>query len=320
MFVTSNLNNTAGVITASGNGTGVFVSNGRNIVICGTRMNAVNIGNRTLCDFTGSAPIEWCKQQWTKFVILPNNPQSIFMEVAKRILIFIPLVVTTLSAALIHPFICCGQSTTIPSPTIAPVIGSGVVNTQRVELGNQQISSIIFSSVGELIVTKGETCSLTTQADDNIIPLLHHQLSESTLTLKTQKDVSFQTSSPIQYHLTIPHSISQITLHGAGKILLDEVNQKEFACTINGSGDVQIKEGITNQQEITINGSGNYLADALKSEDIRININGSGDGTVWATGKLSVRIRGSGDCHYRGHPTINKQISGSGSVTPMVLS
>lgn len=210
------------------------------------------------------------------------------------------------------------QNTTITGSIIPTVIGSGVETSQRVEFGDQQIASIVFRSPGKLTVTSGETCSLTTQADDNIIPLLNHRLVEGALTLDQQHNVFLQTRSPIQYHLTMPHhSVSRVTLDGEGDILLNAVAENKFSCTINGSGNVTVLGGTTKHQTITINGSGNYQAGPLRSEAVNININGDGDVTVWAAKTLSVKINGSGDCRYHGQPTLSQQIFGSGSITPV---
>lgn len=53
---------------------------------------------------------------------------------------------------------------------------------------------------------------------------------------------------------------------------------------------------------VAINGSGDVKLQQLESEECFASIAGSGSISCYASGKLTVRVAGSGDIAYRGNP------------------
>jgi hypothetical protein len=103
--------------------------------------------------------------------------------------------------------------------------------------------------------------------------------------------------------------ISQI---GSGEIDF-AVETDDLFVTQLGSGYIYV-EGNTQTFDASIAGSGWLRSFNLESEfsDIRIEASGSAEVNVFTD--LDVFINGSGDLYYKGHPSINAVITGSGSV------
>ncbi len=143
-----------------------------------------------------------------------------------------------------------------------------------------------------------------------------------------------------------------IAIFGSGDVSLD-LDYKNLNTQINGSGDVRIS-GINGDLMLTVMGSGDFQADNLRLDNCTIKIMGSGDvklagraatvkvesmasGDVnlnnltaeevevknfgsgdiitTVTGRLKVKLMGSGDLTYRGDPDkVDVSTLGSGSV------
>lgn len=255
-------------------------------------------------------PTMWCDKQWKN---LKSDCKGL-SDIVKRILIFIPLVFASLFAYPLS-LICCTRITTtsINSPHIATIHGSGILATQKQDLKPYQITEVDLQSQGNLFIKKGNENSLTLNTDDNIIDQLESRVEGSKLILTT-KPGSFQFQHLPTYTLIIPSDVSFLSVSGSGDITMDELTADEFSCKISGSGKINILEGIVNHQKVVISGSGEYIAPNLLGINSHIDISGSGSAVVQAKEGLKVNIRGSGECVYFGNPQITKHISGSGSI------
>jgi hypothetical protein len=193
-------------------------------------------------------------------------------------------------------------------------------------------SEVSLRGSGELMISQGNTESLTVEADDNILPKITTVVEGNKLSIGVERGVSISPSRTIRYALTVRDLSNvelsgsgtiragavrgddfQIKLSGSGEIRIDGLSASSVRSQISGSGDIEIR-GKVIQQEVRISGSGDYIASELQSESTSVTTSGSGDAKVWAEKDLSVRISGSGDVDYQGNPSVNKHVSGSGNV------
>jgi hypothetical protein len=82
---------------------------------------------------------------------------------------------------------------------------------------------------------------------------------------------------------------------------------------LSGSGQVELM-GNAVMASYTLNSSGKIDALELRAEDVEASNTGSGNIWLFATEFLKVVITGSGDVIYRGEPTLNYNITGSGRL------
>ncbi|MBO3700011.1 head GIN domain-containing protein [Roseivirga sp. E12] len=104
----------------------------------------------------------------------------------------------------------------------------------------------------------------------------------------------------------------RVSVSGSGDIEL-ELDAKDVDSRISGSGNIELS-GSAQYAKLNISGSGKYLAEEMKVDDYEISISGSGRGSINAQEKLDVRISGSGSVYYRGRPSVNSSVAGSGKV------
>ena len=105
-------------------------------------------------------------------------------------------------------------------------------------------------------------------------------------------------------------------VEGSGEILFDDLRADSVDVEIEGSGDITLK-GAAAVFEVEIEGSGDLNGSDLVVEKVDATIEGAGDIRVHATTFLRAVIEGSGSIFYKGNPTVEESVSGSGRVERM---
>jgi hypothetical protein len=218
-------------------------------------------------------------------------------------------------------------------PFINIVRGSGNLTTESRQVSG--FNAVRLDGAGKLVVTQGETESLTIEAEDNIISDLESTVQGNMLVLGFQDNFWRKTIIPtraITYTLTVK-DLNKITFNGAGDLEMDELDTDSVAITINGAGQASINNliadsvtvqisgtgnvqlaGEVNQSRVNIDGAGNVQAGDLKSANTMVIVNGVGNGTIWATQSLDVTINGGGTLGYYGAPNLTQNINGAGNI------
>lgn len=207
--------------------------------------------------------------------------------------------------------------------------GSGkVINETRQASGFNQID---LNGAGELIITQGNTESLTIQADDNLMPYIKTNVNNDKLTINFNNSLPLPSQS-VKIYLTVKN-ISTITTSGSGKIYSNNLKANDLTININGAGESNLNNlnantlkivisgagkmtlsGNVNEQNINISGAGEYNAANLSSKITSLSINGAGRGTVRVSDVLNAMINGGGDIKYIGNPKVVQQINGAGDI------
>jgi hypothetical protein len=211
------------------------------------------------------------------------------------------------------------------------VNGSGVSRTESRNLAT--FDRVRLDGAADVTVTIGGQTSVTVTGDDNILPLVETTVSDGRLIVGSRE--SYRAKTPVKVAVTVP-SLAGLELNGSGRGTVDgTLTGKQFKAAIHGSGDLRIEQVKLERLDVSIAGSGDVsaagTADAVQvsisgSGDVRladvaarsavVDVGGSGGATVQASDTLRVRISGSGDVRYRGRPTIESSVAGSGQVAP----
>jgi hypothetical protein len=139
--------------------------------------------------------------------------------------------------------------------------------------------------------------------------------SKVTITMPTLNAVYTSGSADINVNGTFAVANTfAATTRGSGDIVLNAITAIDFNIIVVGSGDVSVTNSTTKNTNINIDGSGDVNAFGLQADNATVEVRGSGDAEVSAAILLNAIIRGSSDIYYRGNPTVNKTITGSGSV------
>lgn len=209
------------------------------------------------------------------------------------------------------------------------VRGSGdLVTESRSVRGFDRVTA---TTSGELIITQGETESLTVETDDNIIDDIITEVEGGTLTLKGRPGTS-HSPTRLTYNLAVrdlagvkvtgsvdvsADSFStdqlEISVSGSGDVRIGSLTAQSLQLRISGSGDVELA-GQVARQTVALSGSGKYEGADLASTDTELVLTGSGNAVVWVTGWLTGRISGSGSASYYGEPDVDMSDTGTGSL------
>lgn len=171
------------------------------------------------------------------------------------------------------------------------ITGTGPVVTQNLDL--DAFNKIENVGVANFYITIGSPQSVVLKAQQNIIDVMTYDVVDQTFEVGLQENVSIENHEEIRFDITM-ESINQIELIGVGDF--------------NLSGD--------DQEELTINvtGVGNIKAFDMKVGTCTITFTGVGDCEVHVIDELTVTLSGVGNIYYKGTPTINSTITGTGEL------
>ena len=198
--------------------------------------------------------------------------------------------------------------------TTVRVKGSGVAKRETREVS--AFKQIHVQGAARLSVDVGDKQAVTVETDDNVLPLIETRVEDESLVIRPLPDHTFDSKLPVTVTVTVP-ALEALRVSGAVDAQARGVTAQRFVLVISGSGNVRVA-GKADAVDVTISGSGNVDAHELVADTARVAISGSGQIKVHAEQTLEAQISGSGDVRYAGKPkTVNKHISGSGSITPL---
>ena len=115
--------------------------------------------------------------------------------------------------------------------------------------------------------------------------------------------------------LTLPGlPLSDFTLNGSGRLVLENINQPELEVSLRGSGEVEAT-GTAENVDLSIAGSGEARLANLAVKSMEVRIAGSGDAEIAPEDEVDIRIAGSGDIRLLTQPpNIKTSIAGSGDI------
>jgi Putative auto-transporter adhesin, head GIN domain len=190
------------------------------------------------------------------------------------------------------------------------VEGSGNVITESREVSG--FNEIALGGTGRVVVDVTGTESLTIEAEDNIMPLLETRVSNGRLRLDTSGSIS--PTVEIVYTITAA-TLDELVISGSGIVEAEAIDGTDFRVDISGSGDVDVEGTLSGLLSVSISGSGEFNGESLTVPEGRVDVSGSGNAVVNVTDALEVSVSGSGDVGYVGQPTVDSEVSGSGTVS-----
>ena len=199
---------------------------------------------------------------------------------------------------------------------------------------------ILISGAGKIILTQGDTESLSIETDDNLMEYISTEVKGDTLEIDFSDDiilsqggrdvldptdgfifrigvidlvsVSVSGAANIQAEKLKSDEFA-INFSGAGDIKIDDLNANRVEVSVSGAGDVEMA-GKVEHQKISLSGLGRLQAFDLESQTASVIISGAGGANLWVTDSLYVSISGAGDVEYYGKPSVDPEISGLGRI------
>ncbi len=212
-----------------------------------------------------------------------------------------------LAALIIVGLVAAGCST---GGNFERVHGSGRTATEtRVVEGFDHIT---VSGGAEVVVELDGTESLTVEAEENLLEVLTVDVVDGDLRLGVAPYVNIEPTRPIVYRITAAR-LDGVAVNGSASVRAAVVDNDRFDVSIAGSGRVA-PSGTVKDLDVTIGGSGRFEGAGLLAQHGNVNVSGSGRALVHVTDDLDASVSGSGHIDYRGDPTVQTSLSGSGSI------
>ena len=222
------------------------------------------------------------------------------------------------------------------------VKGSGEIVVEERNVTN--FDKILVTGTGRVIITQGESETLTVETDDNLMEYIETKVIGKTLEIGFTDDAIFSSrgggavldpSDGFIFRISVV-DLADVTISGAAQIEIDKLKTDSLNLVFNGAGDIVIEDLVANDVDVKINGAGDislvgyvetqhirlngvgrYQAFDLESQGTYVVISGAGDAEVWATQTLDVTISGAGNVQYYGSPNVNRNVSGLGRIQSM---
>jgi hypothetical protein len=191
--------------------------------------------------------------------------------------------------------------------------------------------AVSLQGVGTLVITQGDTESLTIEAEPRVLNRIETVVEGGTLMIRP--DRSFDTDEPITYRLGAKE-LDTIELAGAGRVEAAQLAADQLRLLAGGAGSVSIADltattldvtlagtvqvelaGTVENQTVSVSGTGQYNAADLGSRVAGVTVDGTGKATVRASDSLDAQVSGVGSVEYIGDPSLTESVSGVGSVT-----
>lgn len=188
--------------------------------------------------------------------------------------------------------------------------GSGNITTETRDVG--AFTVIDVAGVGEVVITQGDTNSLTVETDDNLHAIVLGDVRDDTLYLGIKANQGFSDATRITFTVTVKE-LTAISFSGAGTVSVRDLSGEQLTVNHSGAGRVTVA-GTVGEQRVTLSGAGNYDGAALASERAMVELSGFGSVVVNVSERLDATVSGAGSIAYIGSPELHEQVSGLGSI------
>jgi len=209
------------------------------------------------------------------------------------------------------------------------IVGSGTPATEVRTVA--AFHSVNLSAVGDVTVLQGAPQTLRVTVDDNIIQYITTTVTGGVLEIGEtpgvdldRYDLAVDVTMPDIQGLAVTgvgsiRSVNllqvdtlTVNLSGVGTVIL-QMAVAHLTSTLGGVASMLL-DGSATTHEFTLSGDGSLGAFDLDTDTSRISISGLGPAEVTAADVLAVTISGSGTVYYKGTPTVNANITGTGQI------
>lgn len=191
------------------------------------------------------------------------------------------------------------------------VVGNGQAAHDVRAVG--EASALAVGGPLEVNVRVGGATRLEVDADANLLPLIHTEVTGGTLRIWVEGNM--RSSNPMRVSYSTPR-LTQVSASGSGRLTISDLNGSAFMLNKSGSGATELA-GRVGSLNVEQSGSGQLMAAALQSGDLNLNMSGSGRAQFGQiVGRaLNVNLTGSGSMQAAGAvESLNARVHGSGGV------
>jgi len=212
--------------------------------------------------------------------------------------------------------------------------GNGKVVSETRSTGDYD--GVKIAGFFDVDLVSGKEGKITIKGEENLLSAIKVEVEDKSLKIYVEKGTQICTSSGNKIQVTVPfEKISELSLAGSGDIqskdvikndnlalklagsgnLTLPVDTNNLELHVSGSGNIHLK-GTATKLTTKLSGSGDIDASSLKSKIVEANVSGSGNSKVTCDESIIARVAGSGNIKYIGNPDKRDvKVSGSGTIT-----
>lgn len=212
--------------------------------------------------------------------------------------------------------------------------GNGKVVSETRNTGDYD--GVKIAGFFDVDLVSGKEGKITIKGEENLLSAIKVEVEDKSLKIYVEKGTQIRTSSGNKIQVTVPfEKISELSLAGSGDIqskdvikndnlalklagsgnLTLPVDTNNLELHVSGSGNIHLK-GTATKLTTKLSGSGDIDASSLKSKIVEANVSGSGNSKVTCDESITARVAGSGNIKYIGNPDKRDvKVSGSGTIT-----
>lgn len=165
-----------------------------------------------------------------------------------------------------------------------------------------------------LFVTGGTEYKVSVKGFENVVPRLKTVVENGTLKIHFEQGVNI-TNDNSEVYITMP-SLGSIISNGNSNMEITGpfIGMDNFSLEKTGIGEMVIDKTSAKNFKLTLTGNASLKGFGLTSENAIVTIKGDGDTELTVTKNLNITLTGSGKIYYKGSPTVQSNIVGSGEV------
>jgi len=157
---------------------------------------------------------------------------------------------------------------------------------------------------------QGGSPALHITTDENLLSYVESDVSGDTLQLRTHEQI--WPTHGIKVVIS-SQTRSAARIRGAVKLTAKQLTGPKFALEASGASRVSL-DGSVDELLADTTGASELEASGLQTRTAEISTTGAADAEIAVAEKLKVAITGAGKVSYSGNPTVEKHITGAGSV------
>lgn len=189
--------------------------------------------------------------------------------------------------------------------------GSGPVVTEDRAVTN--FTKVTTSGAANVYIQQGAAFSVEVKGYGNLLPHFETVVRNQTLEVG-YKNVQSIKNDNIEVFVTMP-ALEGARINGSADVeATGDFTSNRMDFFISGSGNIAVESGTAQNLFTDISGSGNIRLFGVTANKAEVSMSGSGTTEVNAVTELKATINGSGTVFYKGSPTIETSVSGSGKL------
>ena len=170
---------------------------------------------------------------------------------------------------------------------------------KSVDMDFKDFQSVVVNGSADLHITQEDNFSVRVVANEEVFQHLDYKVEDGTLILQTKERVQIR-AEKFDVFVTMP-SIEALGVNGASDAVVSDFSgDYSITVTVNGAGDVELRNLTLEGISFTVNGAADLVAKDLDVKTLNVAVNGAADASLEGKAEdVNVSIAGAGSVDIR---------------------